>query len=315
MLRQAQHDRSWSKLDFAKALDFRRAVLKFQKETWRPLAHKSERWFRVSGPDTEVRTDTRGVPDESCPGPVALLIIAAIVAMIVFPDELRDRFEGPAGAPGLAGPAGPPGPQGETGAEGPLGRPGLVGPAGSAGPPGLAGPKGSAGPPGLAGPKGSAGAPGLAGAKGPAGPQGETGPAGPAGIAVEGGRVKTGIYVGNETDARRPVRHSITGIGFRPSVVLIYLPRGLVRTSPPTSETIGLFIKTDQDGLLTYLTVSGVTSIADPNPNPESRYCEGWIISLDADGFTVGTGKPLSTACQGAGPNQLKKEYIYIAYE
>jgi hypothetical protein len=55
--------------------------------------------------------------------------------------------QGPAGAPGPAGPSGPAGPKGDTGPAGP------------------AGPKGDAGP------------------IGPAGPKGDTGPAGPAGIS------------------------------------------------------------------------------------------------------------------------------------
>lgn len=90
--------------------------------------------------------------------------------------ELEIVLNGPAGAPGLAGP------------QGPAGIPGPAGPQGPGGIPGPAGPQGIAG---VVGPQGPAGIPGPVGLPGPQGPSGFPGPAGPA-ATIQVGTVTTG---------------------------------------------------------------------------------------------------------------------------
>ena len=264
-----------------------------------------------------------------------LIVIIVIVAIFAFPNEFRDalrgNFEkssgppgvagsvGPAGPPGLTGPQGPPGPPAESGPEGPTGPQGETGSPGPMGPQGVAGSEGSVGPQGETGTEGPVRPRGETGNEGPAGPQGETGAEGqigapgPAGIDVAGGRVKTGTYVGNDNNAEKLLSHSITGIGFQPSVVFSFLSEEGFQSSK--LGTLGLFVKTDQDGEYAYLTVSPLPVLGDPESAVTSLRCRGWIMSLDADGFTVSTGKAGSEACTGAGPNLRGKTYTYIAYE
>jgi hypothetical protein len=127
--------------------------------------------------------------------------------------------------------------------------------------------------------------------------------------------VKTGSYVGNDNNAETLLRHSITGIGFQPSAVFIF-PTPLKEGRSTAPGTLGMFVKTDQDGEYTYLTTSHARGgiVGDIGFSAESRVCRGWIMTLDADGFTVSTGKTGSALCTGVGPNKSGKTYTYIAY-
>ncbi len=234
-----------------------------------------------------------------------LLTIAAVVAIFAFPNEVRDALqassEGTAGPPGVAGPAGPPGAAGAGGPPGPQGESGPAGPAGASG---GAGPQGLGGSPGLQGETGPGGSPGPQGNVGPEGPsgiQGEIGPQGPPGVDSESGKVKTGAYVGNGNNSN-PVNRAITGIGFRPSAVFIYDDK---------DSHIGMHVKTDQDGLFANVTL--LVTAASGKLDVNDAYCEEAIVSLDADGFTVSTGKA-GTRCRGGGPNLSARTYTYIAF-
>ena len=80
-------------------------------------------------------------------------------------------------------------------------------------------------------------------------------------------RIKTGTYTGNAAATK-----AITGVGFQPKAVQIY----------PQSQTVGYrwWWKTDQDG----------TYAASDTDSSNVKYLTDHIISLDADGFTIGDG-------------------------
>jgi len=80
-----------------------------------------------------------------------------------------------------------------------------------------------------------------------------------------GAKIFTGFYLGNGNPTQ-----AITGVGFRPKFVMVWCA---------TTINHGPFIKTDQDGLLTLLHDNQLQFLLDVDA----------IISLDADGFTVGS--------------------------
>ena len=99
--------------------------------------------------------------------------------------------------------------------------------------------------------------------------------------------LKVGSYNGNGAASQ-----AITGIGFQPKVVMIYVREGV-----STSVITGPYIKTNQDGANALFPVYGVSDqVFDFNTNQ--------ILSLDGDGFTV--GNPL-------GLNWNGKAYTYVA--
>jgi len=86
------------------------------------------------------------------------------------------------------------------------------------------------------------------------------------------GRFAVGTYTGDGAATQ-----AITGIGFQPIVVIIYQHRDWIfRADMPA-------IKTDQDGAFSMAHDGGLGY----------RWQQDNIISLDADGFTVGDGTPL----------------------
>jgi len=84
------------------------------------------------------------------------------------------------------------------------------------------------------------------------------------------GRFVTGTYTGNGAATQ-----AIVGVGFQPRFVLIYTQFQALRRA----------MKTDRDGLNTAMTEWAVVS-----GSVEYHYETDQIISLDADGFTVGDG-------------------------
>ena len=94
-----------------------------------------------------------------------------------------------------------------------------------------------------------------------------------------GTRIATGTYTG---DAAATM--AIVGVGFLPRFVLIWRMSDVGVTS-------GYGHKSDTDGLNAFLTNLGV---------PNFRYRADMIISLDADGFTVGDGTGLGNMFNAA---------------
>ena len=90
------------------------------------------------------------------------------------------------------------------------------------------------------------------------------------------GRFATGTYTGDGGATQ-----AITGVGFQPIVLIIHPQFGIANTAD------GPAIKTDQDGLFAYVYDGRVLVFA-------WRWQTDMIISLDADGFTVGDGTPLA---------------------
>jgi len=106
--------------------------------------------------------------------------------------------------------------------------------------------------------------------------------------ATCGWQMVTGTYTGdgNATQA-------IAGVGFQPKLIFIIhrVPAG---TNTPS-------VKTDQDGLNAY----SYDAVA-----PAWRYTTDEIISLDANGFTVGDGTVLGRN----DLNVLAQDYDYVAF-
>ena len=100
-------------------------------------------------------------------------------------------------------------------------------------------------------------------------------------------RIATGTYIGDGM-----ATHSITGLGFRPKVVRIY-----ERVDP---QNQGFAMKTDEDG--------GNTLFFD-FLGGQMRFLTDMIISLDADGFTVGDGTGFGNIL-----NVAPLTYTYIAW-
>ena len=106
-------------------------------------------------------------------------------------------------------------------------------------------------------------------------------------VAPAGGaKFKTGTYTGNGNSTQ-----AITGVGFQPKFVLIY--------DHTLSGAPNLLFKTDQDGLYAfYLWLYGSSS--------NFNYATDVVVSLDADGFTVGNS--------GTIANTNGNVYTYIAF-
>ncbi|MCJ7560481.1 hypothetical protein MUO79_07665 [Candidatus Bathyarchaeota archaeon] len=106
--------------------------------------------------------------------------------------------------------------------------------------------------------------------------------------AFAGGNLATGTYTGDGAATQ-----AIVGVGFRPRFVQIYdhLNPNDVFTSLPW--------KTSSDATETwFIPVIGANNY---------RYENDQIISLDADGFTVGDGTPFLNEL-----NVLGREYTYV---
>ena len=84
---------------------------------------------------------------------------------------------------------------------------------------------------------------------------------------VLGVQMATGSYTGDGAATQ-----AIIGIGFQPELIMVWRE---------TDTSFNRAFKTDQDGLFTFFFASG--------PNT-TKYVVDMIISLDADGFTVGDG-------------------------
>lgn len=99
---------------------------------------------------------------------------------------------------------------------------------------------------------------------------------------------KTGAYTGdgNATQA-------ITGVGFQPKFLIIY--------SKGNANINGPFMKSDQDTTYTHY-----------DQGSAHYYNEDYIISLDADGFTLGDGTGGGTVYHC---NYNTYDYTYIAFE
>jgi len=102
----------------------------------------------------------------------------------------------------------------------------------------------------------------------------------PAGGGVQ---MKTGTYTGNDGATK-----AITGVGFRPKYLMIY-DQTLMNSNYQ-------WFKTDQDG---------TKSLVQETANSCARYLNDMIISLDADGFTIGQTETINAASQ---------VYTYVAF-
>lgn len=98
--------------------------------------------------------------------------------------------------------------------------------------------------------------------------------------------IHTGTYQGDGG-----VTLAITGVGFQPKYVIIWT-QAIVQ--------IGIAWKSDQDGIN-----ASVLDLA----AGLLRYITDMIISLDADGFTVGDGTGVANAF-----NINLQDYTYVAY-
>jgi hypothetical protein len=92
-----------------------------------------------------------------------------------------------------------------------------------------------------------------------------------------------GTYTGDTAATK-----AITGVGFSPKIVIIY---GQV-----AARAVG--IKSNLDSTKTFVLVS----------NAATLYADDQIISLDADGFTVGDGTGT------ANHMNLAQAYVYVAF-
>lgn len=103
-------------------------------------------------------------------------------------------------------------------------------------------------------------------------------------------RVRTGTYTGDGVATQ-----AIVGVGFQPTTVYIY---------PQVNLAVGLAHKTDQNA-------GGIAYLLDaPTGGAQWCYQTDEIVSLDADGFTVGDGTPLARN----DLNILGRIYTYIAF-
>lgn len=107
--------------------------------------------------------------------------------------------------------------------------------------------------------------------------------------AGDGLQVATGTYTGDGAATQ-----AIVGIGFQPTFVIVY-------NSTVGQVFLDVCYKTDVDGIFTQYTSAGTAG----------RYEVDHIISLDADGFTVGdgTGAPWGNVC-----NIADTGYVFIAF-
>jgi len=111
-------------------------------------------------------------------------------------------------------------------------------------------------------------------------------------LAGGGGiQIATGTYIGdgNATQA-------IVGIGFKPTYLIVYIHRNIDNNFPQYQDVA---MKTDQDGLNAFCFLA----------NWSENYMTDDIISLDADGFTVGDGSTFRNCF-----NNLAWVYTYVAF-
>lgn len=101
-------------------------------------------------------------------------------------------------------------------------------------------------------------------------------------------RMVTGTYTGNGAATQ-----AITGVGFQPKLVMIY---------QQVAVTEDVYIKTDQDGTRTKFYDGG---------GADWEWRDDMIISLDADGFTVGDGTGWPS---GWSPNIAAAVCTYICW-
>ena len=96
-------------------------------------------------------------------------------------------------------------------------------------------------------------------------------------------RMKVGTYTGDAAATK-----AITGVGFQPKFLVIY--------SQVAARAVG--IKSSQDTTGAFVLVS----------NAASLYNDDQIISLDANGFTVGDGSGT------ANRMNIAEAYVYVAF-
>lgn len=101
--------------------------------------------------------------------------------------------------------------------------------------------------------------------------------------------LKSGSYSGDGNASQ-----AITGVGFQPTYLIIW-ESVADSISGDRWETTASLVDNDADGLAYFTTQAGAPSMQDFA-----------IKSLDADGFTVGTG--------GGDPNDVAKTYEYMAW-
>jgi len=104
-------------------------------------------------------------------------------------------------------------------------------------------------------------------------------------------RMAFGFYVGDDAAIR-----AIVGIGFKPKVVKVYA------IEPGAGATNDMAVKCDVDGLNAWAIDHG---------GGGADYAPDIIISLDADGFTVGD----STGLGNNLVNELNTHYEYVCWE
>ncbi len=109
--------------------------------------------------------------------------------------------------------------------------------------------------------------------------------------AAGGVRVATGIYTGDGAATQ-----AIVGVGFQPRFLIIFKMESVL------GNVIAMFMKSTVDGLN-----AKMYSV----PWTTWWYVPDFIISLDADGFTVGDG---AAHPFGNQTNILDTNYTYIAY-
>ena len=102
------------------------------------------------------------------------------------------------------------------------------------------------------------------------------------------GNFATGTYNGDGGATQ-----AIAGVGFQPIFVIIYVQVTLVD---------GPGLKTDQDGFFSRFYQNAVIF--------DYRWQTDYIISLDADGFTVGDGTPIATNIF----NVNDRTYTYVCW-
>ena len=100
----------------------------------------------------------------------------------------------------------------------------------------------------------------------------------------------TGTYTGDGAATQ-----AIIGVGFQPTLVFI------IKLVLNTANLDSPAKKTDQDGANAYVW---------QKTTAEWRYGADHIISLDADGFTVGDGTPLGVNTL----NILNRAYNYVCF-
>ena len=108
------------------------------------------------------------------------------------------------------------------------------------------------------------------------------------------GYFKVGTYTGNGNPTQ-----AITGIGFRPKFVHIWSQGVLIST-----VRVADVYKTDKDGIYAFAYTTAAQR--------DYTYDDDCIISLDADGFTVGDGSTFFNAYNIANENLMVYSYVVM---